>query len=512
MVVDPAPCWIPFAVNPTIADGVNNSGNGSVIVTFPVPQVVLTQYGFVGAAQSFTVPQGVTALSVVASGAQGGTAENVKNGQVPGTGGPGAVVNGSFAVTPGETVQVVVGGQGQSLDQARAGGNPPPGAGGFNGGGVGGASDMISGAGGGGATTVVATSATIVAGGGGGGGGATAALTGAYGGTGGQVGTAGGSENAPPPSGANPGAPGGQGGGGGAGVDTFGGTNGSNGSSGVPGVGGAGGPGQCGAGGGGGGGATGGGGGGGFTAPEVTPGKLNNCVAAFPDSNSAGGGGGSSSGPLGATFSVPPAGNAGDGVVTVIYAPATPAPAAPAPGPGPVQPDAQIRVGSSGPFAGVKAFAPAPQSATGSLDGSGTAHFELRLENAGSVGDRFTVKGPPQVGGLLARYLDGASDVTDAVAGGTYTTPVLAPASSHTLTMVAGGPASHPAATFTMSATSTADPSVADRVDAVVVPRGALARTGGDARTWPLALVLLAASLIVAVIRRWADPAPTRSG
>src|SRR4051812_23086045 len=57
-----------------------------------------------GAEQSFTVPPGVTSLQVALAGAAGGHGLN-------GFGGPGALVTGTLAVTPGQTLYVEVGGR-----------------------------------------------------------------------------------------------------------------------------------------------------------------------------------------------------------------------------------------------------------------------------------------------------------------------------------------------------------------------------------------------------------------
>jgi hypothetical protein len=118
-----------------------------------------------GAEQTFVVPDGVTSIHAVAIGGRGGT------GSFGGAaGGLGALVSGDFAVTPGQTLYIEVGGNGGSGETG--------GAGGFNGGGAGGG-PYGAGGGGGGATDIrTATRAAgvslfarlLVAGGGGGGG------------------------------------------------------------------------------------------------------------------------------------------------------------------------------------------------------------------------------------------------------------------------------------------------------------------------------------------------------
>lgn len=126
-----------------------------------------TTFNFTGSVQTYTVPPCVTEIEVVAAGAQGGGIN----------GGNGAVVTATIAVTPGQVLQVYVGGQGACP------------ASGWNGGGFGananGAGNIACG--GGGASDVrtepyALGNRVIVAGGGGGmGGGNTNAVAGAGG-------------------------------------------------------------------------------------------------------------------------------------------------------------------------------------------------------------------------------------------------------------------------------------------------------------------------------------------
>ena len=62
-------------------------------------------FNYTGSVQSYTVPPGVSNVTIDASGAQGG-------GSNGGAGGLGAQMTGTFAVTPGEVLSVVVGQQG----------------------------------------------------------------------------------------------------------------------------------------------------------------------------------------------------------------------------------------------------------------------------------------------------------------------------------------------------------------------------------------------------------------
>jgi uncharacterized repeat protein (TIGR01451 family) len=270
---------------------------------------VTCTFSYTGAVQLFTVPAGVTSITVTADGAQGGLA-------IPSAGGLGGEARATFTVNPGDPVEVVVGGQGSFFS----------GVGAFNGGGSGGAGGASGGgdpqgdggAGGGGASdvrtgTCAATlncglgNRVLVAGGGGG------SVTGG----GPFTGQGGGGGN---PSGGT-GAGGMSAGGGGGGSQTAGGTAGTRDGCSISSAGGAGGatplPQDAGGGGGSGGssstnqgGAGGGGGGGGYWGGGGGGG-------ACPDDFGGAGGGGSSNGPSGTTFTNNT--NAGNGRVTISY-------------------------------------------------------------------------------------------------------------------------------------------------------------------------------------------------
>ena len=66
--------------------------------TAPIPSQTIVPFSYVGADQTFVVPSGVTSLKVKLWGAGGGSA-----------GGSGAFVTGDLAVTPGETLTLIVG-------------------------------------------------------------------------------------------------------------------------------------------------------------------------------------------------------------------------------------------------------------------------------------------------------------------------------------------------------------------------------------------------------------------
>ena len=120
-----------------------------------------TKFIYTGQEQTFTVPQGVTKVTVTARGA--GTPSNKYT-----TGALGGLVKATITVTPGETLYVLVGGAG-TVRSNRQGG-----IGGFNGGAKGGKGNFHNGgAGGGGASDVrqggdQLQNRVIVAGGGGG--------------------------------------------------------------------------------------------------------------------------------------------------------------------------------------------------------------------------------------------------------------------------------------------------------------------------------------------------------
>src|SRR5262249_5848787 len=62
-----------------------------------------------GAAQSFTVPPEITAITVDAFGAQGGAGNTESTSTSGGAGGLGGEARATIAVTPGETLDVFVG-------------------------------------------------------------------------------------------------------------------------------------------------------------------------------------------------------------------------------------------------------------------------------------------------------------------------------------------------------------------------------------------------------------------
>ena len=83
----------------------------------PCPLTVSQEFNYTGAIQNWMVPADVYTIRIEASGAQGGSGDAGNY-----TGGLGAEVAGEFSVTPGETLNIVVGGAGQNGISSVAGG------------------------------------------------------------------------------------------------------------------------------------------------------------------------------------------------------------------------------------------------------------------------------------------------------------------------------------------------------------------------------------------------------
>lgn len=290
-----------------------------------VPGQLTDVFNFTGGIQMWTVPCGVNSVFIQTWGAQGGSGATGGASVGGGAGGLGGYAGGSLVVTPGQVLNVFVGGQGATP------------TGGFNGGGNGGTQN----AGGGGGASDVRASGTneadrvITAGGGGGGGRGGCHEGSSTGGTGGTGGAGGGGvgvngNDSPQSNGVAGGGVGGnfgsvQGAGGakGVGCASYSGTDGSTSSNGTGAAGGAGQSCCCTSsnsipgGGGGGGGQLGGGGGGGGSAG--TTGCAGNSKGA------GGGGGGGSSYTGGVTSGIINAGIwFGNGMVQITYTPGTP--------------------------------------------------------------------------------------------------------------------------------------------------------------------------------------------
>jgi hypothetical protein len=138
----------------------------AVVATLPadVGAAPQTQTWTTPGTSTWVVPDGVTEIEAVVSGAAGGDSETL--------GGKGGGVQATIPVTPGETLTISVGGRGDDEELFLAAG----GAGGAGGGGAGGSSPGRSGGGGGGASDIrqggsALSDRVVVAGGGGGAGG-----------------------------------------------------------------------------------------------------------------------------------------------------------------------------------------------------------------------------------------------------------------------------------------------------------------------------------------------------
>jgi hypothetical protein len=132
-----------FPVNPTVTTTYYAEANTNI------PSGSYT-FNYTGAAQTLTIPAGIRSVTIDAYGAQGSNSGA--------SGGLGGRVQGTLAVTPGDVLNIYVGGQS-----------------GYNGGGTGGTGSYGAGASGGGATDVriggtALSNRVLVAGGGGGGG------------------------------------------------------------------------------------------------------------------------------------------------------------------------------------------------------------------------------------------------------------------------------------------------------------------------------------------------------
>ena len=99
----------------------NTPGTCGAVVTYVTPVGTNpcgggpTTFSYTGAVQNYTVPVGVTTITIDAYGAQGGSYGGF-------TGGLGARIKGDVTVTPGQVLSVYVGGQGVPSQNAGGGG------------------------------------------------------------------------------------------------------------------------------------------------------------------------------------------------------------------------------------------------------------------------------------------------------------------------------------------------------------------------------------------------------
>jgi hypothetical protein len=149
------------------------------------PSTVVQTYSYTGSTAGFTVPSGISQITVAMTGGEGGRGGTDSAGPSP-AGGYQGLVTGTMTVTAGQVLTIAVGaggatgaggtaGQNSSTNYASGaavgGANPMSGYGGGNGG-VAGFQGSSGNGGGGGAASVIATNGTtVVAGGSGGAGG-----------------------------------------------------------------------------------------------------------------------------------------------------------------------------------------------------------------------------------------------------------------------------------------------------------------------------------------------------
>lgn len=147
------------------------------------------EFGYTGAPQLYTIPSGVTTISVEMQGAQGGYGSwELKPYHDKYSPGKGGLLTATYAVTPGETIYIFVGEKGADATKYKEG------KGGFNGGGDGnntGTYGPYCGGGGGGATDIriggLQLENRVLVAGGGGGSGANYPDGGDHGGNGGDL-------------------------------------------------------------------------------------------------------------------------------------------------------------------------------------------------------------------------------------------------------------------------------------------------------------------------------------
>lgn len=101
------------------------------------PSISLAQtftFNYTGAVQTWVVPAGVTSVNIQAWGAQGGNGANGSGASGGGIGGLGAKASGTLAVTPGQILNIYVGGRGITSSTIRGRSQTGPTSGGLNGG------------------------------------------------------------------------------------------------------------------------------------------------------------------------------------------------------------------------------------------------------------------------------------------------------------------------------------------------------------------------------------------
>jgi hypothetical protein len=140
------------------------------------PTMRTATFAATGAAQTWTVPEGVYAVQAVLDGGQGAAGSDVPGLSSGGTGGAAAEVITTFATIPGHVLTIDVGAAGQPPDSQYDGGRGGWGAYPGGDGGTGYAVAGVGGGGGGASGVLDGTDPLAIAGGGGGGGGGGASI------------------------------------------------------------------------------------------------------------------------------------------------------------------------------------------------------------------------------------------------------------------------------------------------------------------------------------------------
>ena len=95
------------------------TGQCNAVVTYTTPSAppVIPQstqtFNYTGTIVNWTVPTGVTSITIKSLGARGG---NMNGGYSSGTGGNGASIQGEYLVTPGEEIKILVGRKGEDAN------------------------------------------------------------------------------------------------------------------------------------------------------------------------------------------------------------------------------------------------------------------------------------------------------------------------------------------------------------------------------------------------------------
>jgi Tol biopolymer transport system component len=143
-----------------------------------------------------------------------------------------------------------------------------------------------------------------------------------------------------------------------------------------------------------------------------------------------------------------------------------------------LQPDMMIRYPGQSHFRGDNIYNTTGKGQTKTqivfwTDFDKTAAYQFRVQNDGTVNDRFTIRGPAGGDTWVIRYLDkavGGTDITGQVTGAGWRSPSLAPGQGRTMRLIVGMKVAAPVGTsqtVIIRATSVADPNRKDVVKSV---------------------------------------------